>query len=83
MALGNRASGQTYGEPMNKIGIIIFIIGTLFSGAFAVSISQVNDRVSVETEGTILEESSYSESLNGYYICRADLVIGYSAGNPP
>ena len=68
---------------MNKLGIIIFIIGTLFSGAFVVSISQVNDRVSVETEGTILEESSYSESLNGYYTCRADLFIGYSAGNPP
>jgi hypothetical protein len=82
LALGNRANGQTYGEPMNKFGIIIFIIGTLFSGAFAVSMSQVDDSEAILTEGTILEDSSYSESLNGFYTCRADLVVGYNAGTP-
>ena len=67
---------------MNKFGIIIFIIGTLFSGAFVFSNIQVSEP-EYQSQGIITEDSSYSERLDGYYICRADLVIEYGAGSPP
>lgn len=63
---------------MNKFGIIIFIIGTLFSGAFVFSNIQVTN-THVQTLGIITEDSTYSERFDGYYICRADLVVEYAA----
>ena len=66
---------------MNKFGIIIFIIGTLFSGAFVFSNIQVTN-THVQTFGIITEDSTYSERFDGYYTCRADLVVEYAVGSP-
>jgi len=67
---------------MNKFGIIIFIIGTLFSGAFVFSNIQLTNTY-VQTFGIITEDSTYSEQFDGIYICRADIVVEYNVGSPP
>ena len=64
---------------MNKFGAVIFILCSLFSGAFLLVGPTGSDAEYIAAEARITDETTYEERYSSYFTCTADIKFVYTA----